>query len=100
MDFKRLASRLGMDQDDVKELVDLFITTSLADIDKIKKGVQAGNCEQTAAAAHSIKGAAGNLGLDAISVLSRDMEMNAGQGCLDTVNVYIHDLENLVNDLK
>ena len=36
MDFKELGSRLGIDEDDFMELVELFISTSLGDIDKIK----------------------------------------------------------------
>ena len=100
MDFKDLASRLGFDEDDFKELVELFITTTLSDIDKIKKGVQQGNSQDAAAASHSIKGAAGNLGFDDIFTLAKDMEMQAKQGNMDNFEVYITDLENSVNAIN
>ena len=100
MDFKDLASRLGFDEDDFKELVELFITTTLSDIDKIKKGVRQGNSQDAAAASHSIKGAAGNLGFDDIFTLAKDMEMKAKQGDMDNFEAYITDLENRVNALN
>ena len=100
MDFKDLASRLGIDEDDFQELVELFVTTTLSDIEKIKKGVQEGNSQDAAAASHSIKGAAGNLGFDDIFTLAKDMEMQAKQGSMDNFEDYIRDLENGVNALN
>ena len=100
MDFKDLASRLGFDEDDFKELVELFITTTLSDIDKIKTGVQQDNSQDAAAASHSIKGAAGNLGFDNIFTLAKDMELLARQGNLNNFETYITDLENRVNALN
>ena len=100
MDFKDLASGLGLDEGDVKELVELFVTTTLSDIDKIKKGVRENNSLDAAAAAHSIKGASGNLGFDDISGLTRDMEMQAKKGNLDNFEKYIKDLENRMDTIK
>ena len=99
-DYKELASRLGLDEDDFQELVELFVTTSLSDIDKIKKAVLHNNCKDTASASHSIKGAAGNLGFDDIFALARDMEMQAKDDNLDNFENYITQLENRVNDFQ
>lgn len=100
MDFKDLASRLGIDDDDFTELVELFVTTTFSDIAKIKKGLSDNNPADAAAASHSIKGASGNLGFDDIFALSRDMEMHAKKGSLDNFEDYITELENKVNALK
>lgn len=100
MDFNDLASRLGIDEEDFKELVELFVTTTFSDIDKIKKAVSDNNPADAAAASHSIKGAAGNLGFDDIFSLARDMEMQARKGSLDNFSANIHDLESFVNDLN
>lgn len=100
MDFNDLASRLGIDEEDMKELVELFITTTLSDIEKIRKGISDNNPVDAAAASHSIKGAAGNLGFDDIFCLARDMEMQAKKGSLDNFNVYTHDIEDRVNALN
>ncbi len=99
MDFNDLASRLGIDEEDFKELVELFVTTSISDIEKIRKGLSQNNPTDAAAASHSIKGAAGNLGFDEIFSLARDMEMQAKKGSLDNFEGYISDLENKVTAL-
>ena len=100
MDFNDLASRLGIDEEDMKELVELFVTTTLSDIEKIRKGISDNNPADAAAAAHSIKGAAGNLGFDEIFSMARDMEMQAKKGSLENFDGYISDLENKVNALN
>lgn len=100
MDVKDLASRLGIDDEDFMELVELFVTTTLSDIDKIKKGVQQSDCEAAAAASHSIKGASGNLGFDDIFKLAKDMEMQARQENLDNFDDQLKTIENMVNSLN
>jgi HPt (histidine-containing phosphotransfer) domain-containing protein len=100
MDFNDLALRLGIDEEEFKELVELFIATSFSDIEKIKNGVLDHNPSDAAAASHSIKGAAGNLGFDEIFSLAGDMEMQARGGNLDNFDVYIRDLEIKVNALN
>jgi len=100
MDFKDLASRLGIDDDDFIELVELFVTTTLSDIAKIQKGVDDNSPADAAAASHSIKGASGNLGFDDIFALSRDMEMQAKQGSLEKFDQYIGDLEKMLDTIK
>ncbi len=99
MDFNDLATRLGIDEEDIKELVELFITTTLSDIEKIRKGISDNNPADAAAASHSIKGAAGNLGFDEIFSIAGDMEMQAKKGSLDNFNVYVNDIEDRVHVL-
>ena len=83
MDFKHLASKIGFDEEDFMELVALFITTTLADLDKIKQGVCTNHPEEASAAAHSIKGAAVNLGIDEVFELAKGIELRAGRNCFD-----------------
>ena len=99
MDVQQLASRLGIDEEDFMELVELFVATSLGDIEKIKKGVAEESSAEAAAASHSIKGAAGNMGFDEIFTLAKNMEMQAKQGDLNNFGAYIEDLESQVNAL-
>ncbi len=94
MDFKDLASRLGLDEEDFVELAELFVTTTLSDIDKIKKGVTENNSADAAAASHSIKGAAGNLGFNDIFELTKKMETQAKEGNLNDFDTYISDIED------
>jgi len=99
MDFLRLASLLDMDEADFRELVELFISVTLADLDKIRKGIHANHPEEAAAGAHSIKGAAGNLGFEALAALARTMEAQAKSGSLDKFEIYMADLEAQVQAL-
>ncbi len=100
MDFQDLASRLGIDDEDFMELVELFVVTTLSDIEKIKKSVQEKSCKDTAAASHSIKGAAGNLGFNDMFELTKMMEMQAKAENLDGFDGYIADLETKVKSLN
>lgn len=100
MDFKDLASNLGVDEDDFIALADLFIATTRADMDKIKKSVLDNNPADAAAASHSIKGAAGNLGFKDIFTLAREMEMQAKEGILDGFAANIRDLETMVDTIS
>ncbi len=94
MDFKDLAARLGLDEEDFVELAELFVTTTLSDIDKIKEGVAENNSTDAASASHSIKGAAGNLGFNDIFELTKKMEAQAKEGNLNGFDAYISDIEN------
>ncbi len=94
MDFKDLASRLGIGEDDFIEIVELFVTITLSDIDKIKKGILENNPADVAAASHSIKGAAGNLGFDDIFECAQKMEAQAREGSLENFDAYVSDIED------
>lgn len=99
MDFKDLASRLGIDEEEFLELVELFVTVSRSDMEKINKGVRGHNPAEASAAAHSIKGAAANLGFDEISSLALDMEMQAKEGNLEGFDARLSSLDRMLTDL-
>jgi HPt (histidine-containing phosphotransfer) domain-containing protein len=100
MDFKQLASEIGIDDEDFMELVALFITTTLSDLAKIKQGVSENRPEDAAAASHSIKGAAGNMGFGEMFALTKKMEFQAKEGNLENFDAYIIDLETQVKGLE
>ena len=101
MDFETLASRIGLDGEDFRELAELFIITTRSDMDKIEQAMSAANPADAAAAAHSIKGAAGNLGFDEIAKLAKTMESRGNNGnldgfdnCLVRMADHLKDVEN------
>jgi HPt (histidine-containing phosphotransfer) domain-containing protein len=99
MDFKYLASKIGFDEEEFMELVELFITTTLSDLEKVKQGVFTNHPEDAAVASHSIKGAAGNMGFDDMFALAKKMEVQAKAGRLENFDAYILDLETKVKGL-
>jgi HPt (histidine-containing phosphotransfer) domain-containing protein len=83
MNFKALAIDCGMEEDEVLELVKLFIETSLSDLNQIQSAIDEGDAQKVAMAAHSIKGAAANLGLTEIFEMAKRIEMNGRENKLD-----------------
>ncbi len=79
MDFKAMASKLGFDEADFIELAQLLVTTSRSQVSTIEQGAATGCSSTVTKAAHSIKGAAGNLGFTHIAAMARQVEILAGQ---------------------
>lgn len=83
MDMKTLADKIGFEEDEYRELLELFLDTSISDIGKIQEGLDQQDPKQVSEAAHSVKGAAGNMGLEAIYELAKAIEMDARNKVLD-----------------
>jgi HPt (histidine-containing phosphotransfer) domain-containing protein len=80
MDFKTMASKLGFGDDDFNELVRLLVTTSQSELLTVEKELALGSNAGIGKAAHSIKGAAGNLGFMHMAAVARELEILAKQG--------------------
>ena len=63
MDFKELAENVGVEEEEYLELIELFIETGMSDLDTLSSAIKEKNADKAAHAAHSLKGAASNLGL-------------------------------------
>lgn len=74
MDIKALADDLGLDEDEYLELVELLVDTGMVDLSNMESAVKAGDADTAARAAHSIKGASGNLGIMDIYELAKAIE--------------------------
>ncbi len=77
MDIKKLSDMLGLTVEEFMEIVKLFIKTAGNDIEKIRTAVAAGDFSSAGGAAHSLKGAAGNLGFKELSEQAKAVEVNA-----------------------
>ncbi len=100
MDLKRWASDLGLDEDDVPELLELYVSTAVSDIRLLKEARRQNDSALAAAAAHSLKGSAGNLGFMVISEMAAQTEKKAYQNCLDGLNETIAVLKEHVTYLN
>ena len=83
MNIKELAENLGLEEDEYLELIELFIDTGMTDIEKLRSAIEEGNAEEATRAAHSIKGASGNLGLMEIYDVALKCEEEASNNSLD-----------------
>jgi len=82
MNFKELAENLGLEETEFFELLGLFIKTSTSHLADLGKAIETGDLDGVIKSSHTIKGAAGNLGLQDIYTLAKEIEMNARQGSL------------------
>lgn len=103
MDIKTLADDLGLDEDEYLELVDLLVDTGMADLSNMESAVKAGDADTAARAAHSIKGASGNLGImdvyelaKAIEAELRNNNLTAIEGQLKEIREKLETLAKLV----
>ena len=93
MNFKELGENLGLEEDEYRELVELFVNTGTADYEKIQSGLASSDADQVMRSAHTIKGAAGNLGLIDVSDVAKIIEENAIDNHLDGLDQVVRQLK-------
>ena len=99
MELQKLAERLGLDLEDIRELLELYVETTTSDIAELKGAIEAKDAQLAHAKAHSIKGASGNLGLSEIYELAKGIDDRARANSLDGLNEMIQILEENFNSL-
>ncbi len=100
MNFQELAENLGLEIDEYKELIDLFIDTGSADFQKIQEGLVSRDADQVMRSAHTIKGAAGNLGLMDVSATAKVIEENASNNRLDDISQAVQTLKTQIGAIE
>lgn len=98
-DRKFALEQAGDDEEILAELLELFRHSSRSDLDKIRAGAAAGDPVAMGEAAHSIKGAAASLGVEAVRVLAYEIEKAGRGGDLAGALRHLPPLEELVNQL-
>lgn len=99
MDSKAMAQSLGLEEDEFFEVLTLFVEVSASDLRNIVNGLEKEDARLVSDAAHSIKGAAMNLGLTDISDIAKDVETKAResnlQGALEASKTIREKLEEI-----
>jgi HPt (histidine-containing phosphotransfer) domain-containing protein len=85
MNIKELADNLGLEEEEYLELLDLLVETGMADLANMETAIEAGNADDAARAAHSMKGASGNLGLTEIYELTKTIEAEIRNNRLESI---------------
>lgn len=93
MNFKELGADLGLDEDEYRELIDLFIESGATDFQALQTAMAACDADQVMQRAHTIKGASGNLGLVEVSEVAKTIEENASQNQLDGLDQVVATLK-------
>ena len=99
MEFKKLAERLGLDEEDIKELLELYMEVTASDLAELKEAIDAKDAQLAHAKAHSIKGGSGNLGLDKMYEMAKEIDDLARTNCLDGLESLVEILQETFNSL-
>jgi HPt (histidine-containing phosphotransfer) domain-containing protein len=99
MNFGELADNIGLEEDEYRELVELFMETGMADYDQLKAAFADGDGQQVARRAHTISGASGNLGLMNVHEVAKRIELAADEGRLDGIGDDIDALKGLFHEI-
>jgi len=98
LNFKIMSKKLGLEEDEYLELVELFIETSKSDLKNLQSAINNKDMEMIAGIAHSLKGAAMNLGLEEFLGLAKMIEKTARDGELEetakTAEIFQEKLDN------
>ncbi len=97
MNIKELAANLGLEEDEYRELIDLFAMTGTADFDKIRTAMDQGDSDGIMRSAHTIKGASANLGLEEVSETARYIELHAGDHPSDELRQAVQTLKTQID---
>ncbi|MBN2375939.1 MAG: Hpt domain-containing protein [Sedimentisphaerales bacterium] len=95
---------LDGDVDVMKQIVEIFINTSHSDMQEMQKAMASKDTEAIVARAHSIKGAAANVGAEVVRGSAYEMEksVKAGEGEIEelfnNLEQNLHKLEEILND--
>ncbi len=99
MNFKELGEKLGLDEDEYRELVELFLDTGLSDFNNLKDALEAGDAAQVAKSAHTMNGASGNLGILDVHEVAKKIEMAANAGQLEGLSQEVDTLKDLFDKI-
>lgn len=100
MDLKALSESLGLEEDEFKEIVEIFVSTADSDIEKLLNAHANNDCEAASEAAHSLKGSAGNLGFTELSDISATLETNARNNDINDLEAALPVLTEKLNEIK
>ncbi|MBL0717578.1 MAG: Hpt domain-containing protein [Desulfosarcina sp.] len=93
MKIADLVDNLGLDIDDVKELLELYVTATASDLESLREAIGNNDAKIVHERAHSIKGASGNLGLTDFYELAKEIDDLARSNNLAGLETICNDFE-------
>ena len=100
MDVKILAENIGIDVETYLEILAMFYERSMEDMEAIDAALADGKPDWAVRGAHSIKGAAANLGIEDISEIAKEIELKARSGVLTEIPLLLPPLREKVRLVK
>ena len=85
---------------DLEDLIPGFLKNRAKDVDDIRSALQARNYEKIRILGHSMKGAGGGYGFDAITLIGRSLESAAKENCPDRVIKAVEELSDFLEKVE
>lgn len=100
MDLKALGENLGLEEDEFIEIVEIFLDTAYADVQKLEDAYVSKDAQAASEAAHSLKGSAGNLGFMDIANLAAKLETEARKKIISNIQETIPLFNTMLGLIK
>lgn len=100
MDIQNLAGELGLEEQEVRRLFQTFLESTEKDLVLLDQAFTEQDEEKMRAAAHHIKGAAGNLELEVIAEAARRIEEKARRGRIEDPAVHIANIRRQLESIS
>ena len=99
MNYTELAENLGLEEEDYRELVELFLETGRNDFEALQAALQGGDAETVSQKSHTLCGAAGNLGIMNFYEVAKRIELAALDGRLDGLSDDLQALATFFDEI-
>lgn len=100
MNFEQMADNLMLDLEDFKDLVRFFLKVAGEDLAKLDSAYRNSDLAGSSAAAHSLKGAAANLGFEAVADLAATIERTTRGGDASMVISGSEHILDMLNEIR
>ena len=99
MDVKRIASQLGLEEDDIYGVLELFVQTAPSDLNSMTAAFDKQDMAQVGRAAHSLKGSTGTLGFMEISSHAQLIMQQSRENEMEALTRTVPSFQQQMNDL-
>lgn len=99
MNIEEVASRLGLDVEDIYSVLELFVQTAPADLATLTAAFEKQDLVQVGKSAHSLKGSSGTLGFMEISGMAQRIMQQSRENQLDELFHSVPAFTARLNDL-
>ena len=99
MEINKLAENLGLEQDEFNEIFEIYIESTNNDLEELIAAINSGDAEKAHEKTHSIKGASGNLGMDELFELAKEIDDQARNNSLSGLYNLVQDFKKKYEDL-
>ena len=97
MNLKVQAEKMGLDEEEYVEIVNLFIQTTADNLGQMRAAVETGDVSKIRQETHSLKGAALNLGFWEICEIVERMAMRVRENCWHGLSADIEMIQGRVD---